>query len=156
MSLVYLCVFSSGVYLYFRILMYVKRHEQFEIGCGGILIIILTSVYLYFVYCVLLSIFYLTYFIIHTPRYIHSFSWNNSCYYIYIYIFIFYNCLYMSQVYLCVFSSGAYLYFRILMYVKHHEQFKYNNTNYLRWINVYLYNKYINRLNKIPIKVHKH
>ena len=29
--------FSSGVYLYFRILMYVKRHEQFEIGCGAIL-----------------------------------------------------------------------------------------------------------------------
>ena len=29
--------FSSGVYLYFRILMYVKRHEQFEIGCGTIL-----------------------------------------------------------------------------------------------------------------------
>ena len=28
--------FSSGVYLYFRILMYVKRHEQFEIGCGAI------------------------------------------------------------------------------------------------------------------------
>ena len=27
----------SGVYLYFRILMYVKRHEQFEIGCGAIL-----------------------------------------------------------------------------------------------------------------------
>ena len=36
MSLVYLC-FSSGVYLYFRILMYVKRHEQFGIGCGAIL-----------------------------------------------------------------------------------------------------------------------
>ena len=36
MSLVYLC-FSSGVYLYFRILMYVKRHKQFEIGCGTIL-----------------------------------------------------------------------------------------------------------------------
>ena len=29
--------FSSGVYLCFRILMYVKRHEQFEIGCGVIL-----------------------------------------------------------------------------------------------------------------------
>ena len=29
--------FSSGVYLYFRILMYVKRHEHFEIGCGAIL-----------------------------------------------------------------------------------------------------------------------
>ena len=29
--------FSSGVYLYFRILMYVKHHEQFEIGCGAIL-----------------------------------------------------------------------------------------------------------------------
>ena len=29
--------FSSGVYLYFRIFMYVKRHEQFEIGCGTIL-----------------------------------------------------------------------------------------------------------------------
>ena len=37
MSLVYLCVFSSGVYLYFGILMYVKRHKQFEIGCGAIL-----------------------------------------------------------------------------------------------------------------------
>ena len=36
MLLVYLC-FSSGVYLYFRILMYVKRHEQFQIGCGAIL-----------------------------------------------------------------------------------------------------------------------
>ena len=36
MLLVYLC-FSSGVYLYFRILMYVKRHEQFQIGCGPIL-----------------------------------------------------------------------------------------------------------------------
>ena len=34
------CIFtccSSGVYLYFRILMYVKRHEQFEIGCRAIL-----------------------------------------------------------------------------------------------------------------------
>ena len=30
-------IFSSGVYLYFRILMYVKRHEQFDIGCGAIL-----------------------------------------------------------------------------------------------------------------------
>ena len=28
-------VFSSGVY--FSILMYVKRHEPFEIGCGVIL-----------------------------------------------------------------------------------------------------------------------
>ena len=37
MLLEYLCVFSSGVYLYFRILMYVNRHEQFEIGCGAIL-----------------------------------------------------------------------------------------------------------------------
>ena len=36
MLLVYLC-FSFGVYLYFRILMYVKRHEQFEIGYGAIL-----------------------------------------------------------------------------------------------------------------------
>ena len=36
MLLVYLC-FSSGVYLYFRIFMYVKRHEQFQIGCGAIL-----------------------------------------------------------------------------------------------------------------------
>ena len=26
-----------GVYLYFSILMYVKHHEQFEIGCGAIL-----------------------------------------------------------------------------------------------------------------------
>ena len=30
--------FSSGVYLISRILMYVKRHEQIEIGCGAILI----------------------------------------------------------------------------------------------------------------------
>ena len=37
MTLVNLCVFSSGVYLYFRILMYVKHREQFEIGCGAIL-----------------------------------------------------------------------------------------------------------------------
>ena len=38
MSLIYICVcFSSAVYLHFRILMYVKRHEQFEIGCGAIL-----------------------------------------------------------------------------------------------------------------------
>ena len=37
MLLVYLYVFSSGVYFYFRILMCVKRHEQFEIGCGAIL-----------------------------------------------------------------------------------------------------------------------
>ena len=29
--------FSSDVYLYFRILMYVNRHEQFEIGRGAIL-----------------------------------------------------------------------------------------------------------------------
>ena len=29
--------FSSGVYLYFRILMYVKRHKQFKIACGTIL-----------------------------------------------------------------------------------------------------------------------
>ena len=29
--------FSFGVYLYFSILMYVKRHEQFEIKCGAIL-----------------------------------------------------------------------------------------------------------------------
>ena len=29
--------FSSGVHLDFRMLMYVKRHEQFEIGCGAIL-----------------------------------------------------------------------------------------------------------------------
>ena len=29
--------FSSGVYLYFRILMYVKRHERFEIGRSAIL-----------------------------------------------------------------------------------------------------------------------
>ena len=36
MSLVY-CVFSSGVYLYSRILMYVKCHKQFEIGRDTIL-----------------------------------------------------------------------------------------------------------------------
>ena len=35
--MVYLCVFSCGVYLYFSIVMYVKRHKQFEIGCGSIL-----------------------------------------------------------------------------------------------------------------------
>ena len=29
--------FSSGVYLYFSILMYVKHHEQFEIESGAIL-----------------------------------------------------------------------------------------------------------------------
>ena len=33
---IFMC-FSSGVYLYFTILMYVKCHEQFEIGCGAIL-----------------------------------------------------------------------------------------------------------------------
>ena len=33
---IFMCFFS-GVYLYFRILMYVKRHEQFEIGCGAVL-----------------------------------------------------------------------------------------------------------------------
>ena len=43
MSLVYLC-FSSGVYLYFKILMYVKHHEQFEIVCGSILNKILLQV----------------------------------------------------------------------------------------------------------------
>ena len=37
MSLVYYVFFSSGVYLYFRILMYVKCHKQLEIGCGAIL-----------------------------------------------------------------------------------------------------------------------
>ena len=37
MLLVYLCVLSSDVYLYFRILMYVKRHEKFEIRCSAIL-----------------------------------------------------------------------------------------------------------------------
>ena len=37
MLLVYLCFSSSRVYLYFSILMYVTRHEQFEIGCGTIL-----------------------------------------------------------------------------------------------------------------------
>ena len=29
--------FSSGVYLYFRNLMYANCHEQFENGCGAIL-----------------------------------------------------------------------------------------------------------------------
>ena len=38
--------FSSGVYLYFRILIYVKRHEQFEIGCGAIL----NKIYYYYYY----------------------------------------------------------------------------------------------------------
>ena len=57
--------------------------------------------------------------------YIHLFSLNNLCYHIYIYIcIIFDNCLYMSLVYLCVFSSVVYLYIMILMYVKHHEQFE--------------------------------
>ena len=46
MSLVYVCVFSSGVYLYSRILMYVKRHEQFEIECGTIL----NKIYYYYYY----------------------------------------------------------------------------------------------------------
>ena len=46
MLLVYLCVFSSGVYLYFSILMYVKCHEQFEIGCGAIL----NKIYYYYYY----------------------------------------------------------------------------------------------------------
>ena len=36
-GVVYLGDFFSDVYLYFRILMYVKRHEQFEIGCSAIL-----------------------------------------------------------------------------------------------------------------------
>ena len=35
--------FSSGVYFYFSILMYVKRHEQFEIGCDAIL----NNIYIY-------------------------------------------------------------------------------------------------------------
>ena len=43
MLLVYLCFFS-GVYLYFSILMYVKRLEQFKIGCGAIL----NKVYYYY------------------------------------------------------------------------------------------------------------
>ena len=30
-------MFFSGVNLYFRILMSVKRHEQLKIGCGAIL-----------------------------------------------------------------------------------------------------------------------
>ena len=47
MSLVYLYIFSSGVYLYSRmILMYLKRHEQFEIGCGAIL----NKIYYYYYY----------------------------------------------------------------------------------------------------------
>ena len=29
--------FSSGVYLYFMILMYIRHDEQFKIGCGAIL-----------------------------------------------------------------------------------------------------------------------
>ena len=39
MSLLLLICFSSGVYvyLYVRILMYVKCHEQFKIGCDAIL-----------------------------------------------------------------------------------------------------------------------
>ena len=46
MLLVYLWVFSSGVYLYFSILLYVKRHEQFEIGCGAIS----NEIYYYYYY----------------------------------------------------------------------------------------------------------
>ena len=38
--------FSSGVYMYFRILMYVKCHEQLEIGCGAIL----NNIYYYYSY----------------------------------------------------------------------------------------------------------
>ena len=47
--IVYICYlyiyifFFSGVYLYFSILMYVKRHEQFVIGCG----VILNKIYYY-------------------------------------------------------------------------------------------------------------
>ena len=41
---IFMC-FSSGVYLYFKILMYVKRHEQFEIGCGAIL----NKIYYYYI-----------------------------------------------------------------------------------------------------------
>ena len=40
--------FSSGVYLYFRIAMYVKRHEQSEIGCGAIL----NKIYYYYYYII--------------------------------------------------------------------------------------------------------
>ena len=49
--------FSSGVYLYFRIL--VKCHEQYEIGCGAILnikyILLLTDVFGYIVVTMLRS-----------------------------------------------------------------------------------------------------
>ena len=48
MLLVYFCVLSSDVYLYFRILMYVKRHEHFEIGCGAVL----NKIYYYYSYYV--------------------------------------------------------------------------------------------------------
>ena len=30
-------MWHNFMYLFFRILMYVKRHEQFEIGCGALL-----------------------------------------------------------------------------------------------------------------------
>ena len=33
---IFMC-FSSGMYMYFSIVMYVKHHEQVEIGCGAIL-----------------------------------------------------------------------------------------------------------------------
>ena len=46
-----LCVFSSGVYLYFRILMYVKHHEQFEIGCG-------TTLNKIYYYCIISLLLY--------------------------------------------------------------------------------------------------
>ena len=47
----FLVCFSSGVYLYFSILMYVKRHEQFEIGCGAILNKIYYYNYYYYYKC---------------------------------------------------------------------------------------------------------
>ena len=53
MSLVYLWVFSSGVYLCSRILIYVKRHEQFEIGCGAIL----NKIYYYYLSKYLIILF---------------------------------------------------------------------------------------------------
>ena len=69
--------------------------------------------------CVFLSIFYLTYLYIYYT-YIHLFILNNWCYY----IFIFYNCLYMLLVYIYIYILFSGVYFRILVYVKRHEQFK--------------------------------
>ena len=56
---VFISICISGVYLYFRSLMYVKRYEQFEIGCGAIL----NKIYYYYQSSIVLA-FYLFIFII--------------------------------------------------------------------------------------------